>query len=82
MEVRKGKTVMAKACDRIIIRRSGGKFDLDKIDESGQRVKARREPLGTLEQIYEIAYGSLTSGGHVWVCDEATPDVLAPFRVR
>ena len=68
----------ARVGDRVILYRSDGKFDLFKIDESGDRVQVR-ESLAPLQQAYEIARGSLASGGQVWICDEETPDVIKPY---
>jgi len=61
--------------DRIILTKSDGRCDVFKIDESRDRVRVR-ESVAPLQQAYEIARGSLPSGGQVWVCGEATPDVL------
>jgi hypothetical protein len=68
----------ARIGDRIILCRADGKFDLYKVDAESDRVLVR-ESLAALQIAYEIARGSLPSGGQVWVCAEATPDVLKPY---
>jgi hypothetical protein len=66
--------------DRIIVRRADGMFDLFKIDESGERVITRDKPFsGPIGQVEEAARASVPSNGQVWVCDEATPDVLKAY---
>lgn len=58
----------AKSGDHVILRRRDGKFDLSKIDDSGQRVKVSEEqfPLP-----YDAAR-KLLAGGQLWICEEAT----------
>jgi len=68
---------MTKIGDRIIVGKANGNFDIVKINESGVREQVRTD-ITPIHQAWEIARGSLT-GNTIWVCDEATPDVLRPY---
>jgi hypothetical protein len=69
-----------KVGDRIIVWKANGKFDILKINELGESEQVRAE-IAPLQQAYEIALGSLASGGQVWEQpDETTPDVIRPYR--
>ena len=70
---------MAKIGDRIIVGKSNGKFDIFKINESGEREQVRTD-ITPLHQAWEIARGSLT-GTQIWICDEGTTDVLRPYSL-
>jgi hypothetical protein len=68
---------MPEIGDRIIVAKATGLFDVIKINESGERETVRWD-IDSLHQARENARGSLT-GSTIWVCDEATPDLLEPF---
>jgi hypothetical protein len=68
----------ARVGDYIVLFKSAGGCDLFKIDETGQRAPVRQN-LGSPQDARRIARGSLPSGGQVWVCDEATPNVIDPY---
>jgi hypothetical protein len=69
---------MANVGDRIIVGKTNGKFDIFKINEAGERERVRKD-IEPLHQAWEIARGSL-AGTQIWICDEATPDVLRPYQ--
>jgi hypothetical protein len=63
-----------KPGDHVFLYRSDGKCDLFTIDESGERVWRREAPV---DQVDNIASGI---EGQVWEGDQATPDVLKPYK--
>jgi len=68
--------VTAKIGDRIIVRKPNAVCDILKVNEAGEREQVRAD-ISSQHQAWEIARGS---DAMVWICDEASPDRLEPYR--